>query len=121
MSELEAELGGSTIRESLFPVHTYNGRNPTLDEINKTLTNQSTGDDLVSYYSDSKNKEDCPRLVEAIPHFLTAMPTSTPSERLFSIAGWQVDDRRNRLLADITESLMIVYENIDLIRASMRT
>ena len=106
------------MRENLFLNPSYNGRNPTLDEIKKTLVNPLHNDNLQTYYSHAKNIEDCPRLVEAIPYFLTAMPTSTPSERLFSIADWQVNDRRNRLLDDITETLMIVYENIDLIRES---
>ena len=54
------------------------------------------------------------RLSEAVPYFLTAPATSVPSEWLFSHAGFQVKDRRNRLSGETTEAIMMVYENMNI-------
>jgi len=44
--------------------------------------------------------------------FLTAPPTSTDVERLFSSAGLIADDIRSRLLPDNLEKLLFLRENI---------
>ena len=43
--------------------------------------------------------------------YLSATPTSVPSERLFSTAGDIYDEKRNRLSPDRAESLMFIKKN----------
>ena len=39
--------------------------------------------------------------------------TSVPSERLFSHAGYNVWDRRNRISDQNVEKMMMIYENLN--------
>ena len=87
--------------------------NSTIDQIHKFL-NHSTPDNLSlsDFYQDKKNQRAYSRLSKATNLFLTTPATSTPSERLFSQAGWQITDRRNRLSGETTENVMFLYNNM---------
>ena len=50
-----------------------------------------------------------PILSKVAKHFFTAQATSTPSERLFSKAGYTTWDRRNKLSPHKIDKMMIIY------------
>ena len=62
-----------------------------------------------------KNKNKFPLLYAAAKHFLCVPATSVPSENLFSHAGYNVWDRRNKLHPNTVKKTMIIYENQELI------
>ena len=101
------------INDALFgTTRPKTSRNRTLDEIKNSLLSHSNNNSLASYYSLEKNKKESTRLLQALDLFLITPASSVPSERLFSHAGFQVSDRRNKLLSNTTEDVMIIYENM---------
>ena len=58
------------------------------------------------------NKHRLPILVRAARIYLAIPPTSVASERMFSVAGQMLTDRRNRLLPEHTEMLVLVHDNL---------
>jgi len=62
----------------------------------------------------STNKVCSPHLAVLAQRYLSAPPTSVPSERLFSIAGDVYDEKRNRLSTDNVEALLFIKGNFHL-------
>ena len=52
-----------------------------------------------------------PQLFKLFKILYTIPATSTPSERLFSDAGYQVWDRRNKISPERVEQVMFIFEN----------
>uniref|UniRef100_A0A1X7TD13 HAT C-terminal dimerisation domain-containing protein n=1 Tax=Amphimedon queenslandica TaxID=400682 RepID=A0A1X7TD13_AMPQE len=61
------------------------------------------------------NRKRFPHLATLAMKYLSALPTSVPSERLFSSAGDIYTQKRNRLSPDKAEQLLFVKGNFDLI------
>ena len=62
----------------------------------------------------STNKVRFPHLAVLAQRYLSAPPTSVPSERLFSIAGDVYDEKRSRLSTDHAEALLFIKSNFHL-------
>jgi hypothetical protein len=59
------------------------------------------------------NMQMYPILYKAFLFFMAIPATSVPSERLFSHAGYNVWDRRNRISDQNVEKMMMIYENLN--------
>ena len=57
-----------------------------------------------------------PLLSELAKKYLSAPPTSTASERVFSGAGIIHDDRRSRIFAELAEKLLLIRCNFSLVK-----
>ena len=60
-------------------------------------------------YRDNKIKMALCRLAK---NFLTSPPTSTNCERLFSVAGQVMDEKRARMLPENLEKILFLRENL---------
>ena len=58
----------------------------------------------------SQNKENYPALFYCFEYIFSIMASSVPSESLFSEAGDQVTDKRNRLDPDKVNKMMVVED-----------
>lgn len=54
-----------------------------------------------------------PRLAKLAKKHLSLVATSAPSERVFSVAGQLVSERRSRLTTENVEKIMFMHENIE--------
>lgn len=59
----------------------------------------------------AENKDQFPALAKTAQHYLSAPPTSVPSEQLFSGAGDVYYDKRNRLAPERAETLLFIKNN----------
>ncbi|CAF1148391.1 unnamed protein product [Brachionus calyciflorus] len=80
-------------------------------ELKNYLADPSNDDALIYW---EKKQYQFPILSTLASVILAAPATSVPSERLFSHAGYQLWDRRNRLSKSNFEKIMFIYENFDL-------
>ena len=62
-----------------------------------------------------QNKDRFPVLAQLAKRYLSAPPTSVPSERLFSVAGDIYDEKRNRLAPEKAEVLMFIKWKLQLL------
>ena len=60
-----------------------------------------------------RDKEQFPALAKLVQRYLSAPPTSVPSERLFSGAG-EIYDWCNRLTSERAETLLFIKNNFTL-------
>ena len=66
-----------------------------------------------SWWKDNTSR--FPLLAKLARKYLSAPPTSVPSERLFSSAGHIYTEKRNRLSPDKAEQLLFITGNLELI------
>ena len=60
-----------------------------------------------------ENKQTFPYLFNLAKHFLHIPATSVPSERIFSLAGYIVCDRRSNILASNVDRAIYLKKNED--------
>ena len=63
----------------------------------------------------ANNKTRFPSLAKLAQRYLSAPPTSVPSERLFSGAGDIYDEKRNRLAPENAETLLFIKNNFQVL------
>ena len=102
-----------------------------LDEVGATIESDSQSE-VGKYFSEPlipfhqantylwwyQNKDRFPVLAQLAKRYLSAPPTSVPSERLFSVAGDIYDEKRNRLAPEKAEVLMFIKCNFHLINGN---
>ena len=77
------------------------------DELDSYLTCTDSGSDLLNYWH---GKEDIwPNLRMCAKWVLPTPATSTSSERLFSVAGRTLDDRRSQLNTETVDRLLFLH------------
>ena len=59
-----------------------------------------------------KRQETLPQLSKVASKYLSALPSSIESERLFSTGGEMYDPTRNRLCSENGETLMFLHYNL---------
>ncbi|KAI2659745.1 hypothetical protein H4Q32_022264 [Labeo rohita] len=59
-----------------------------------------------------QNSDRYPKLAFAAKHLLCVLPTSTPSERIFSKAGYIVNKTRSSLLPENVDKLIFLAHNL---------
>ena len=69
--------------------------------------------DPLEYWKDNKK---FPKLKKFAQEFLAAPPSSVRSERVFSVSGLVNSDRRNRLLPEFSEQLVLIHDNFLLLQ-----
>ena len=62
-----------------------------------------------------------PHLADLARHYLAIPATSTPSERVFSVAGIVVDKRRCALTAEMINALVFLHKNSSLLNLTSGT
>ena len=77
--------------------------------LSEPLIDYKSGDPLKWW---NENKRRFPLLMNLTKHFLSAPPTSVPSERLFSAVGILYDEQRNRLSIEHAEMLLCIKYNM---------
>lgn len=92
VSNVSSSEGGRYLAEPLIPFHRAN-----------------------SYSWWAENRVRFPLLAKLAQRYLSAPPTSVPSERLFSGAGDVYDEKRNRLAPERAEMLLFIKSNSPLI------
>lgn len=111
-------------KESLWDTHDQTSSNPVQTEtvedhtsilkqtincyLSETILQRNA--DIYSYW----NSSPYPTLRKAVLKYLSAPPTSVPSEQLFSAAGQIYSDRRSNLLGENVEKLLFLAYNIGL-------
>jgi hypothetical protein len=101
--------------------------NETLDEKNlkkefKNYDNEpkNKDEDSLLFWKNKGSKERYHILSEVVKMIGSIQATSTPSERLFSCANYQVWDRRNRISPDKLEKIMFLYENNNVMKRNYK-
>jgi len=79
-------------------------------EAERYLQEPTTADSPANYWL--ANKACFPVLSAFAKRYLSAPPTSVPSERVFSTTGDILTDKRSRLSTDNAEKLLILKENL---------
>lgn len=67
-------------------------------------------EDVLNWWFDHKNK--FPRLFELSIKYLIVQATSTPSERVFSTAGYVLSTKRSRLTEENLDMLLFMYKKL---------
>ena len=82
--------------------------NPVEDEVDTYLAaNDVATDDILTYWQ-SKSAQ-WPRLSKVVKTILAIPATETSSERVFSIAGRTIEDRRTQLNSDTVDDLLFLH------------
>ncbi len=78
-----------------------------VDEVNSYLVNSDSSDDVLTYWKVKANS--WPGLA-AVARVILAVPaTETSSERVFSLAGRTIEDRRTQLNVDTIDDLIFLH------------
>ena len=83
--------------------------------VNSFLTSKLEKDNLKCWAKFEEQSVDSPialALFRVARKYLTPPPTSTNSERLFSVAGQVMDENRARILPDSLEKILFLRENL---------
>ena len=83
--------------------------------VNSFLTSRLEKDNLKCWAKFEEQSVDSPialALCRVARKYLTPPPTSTNSERLFSVAGQVMDENRARILPDSLEKILFLRENL---------
>jgi len=78
-----------------------------VDEVNTYLVSSESCDNVVEFWR--MKSDSLPRL-SAVASFILAIPaTETSSERVFSLAGRTIEDRRTQLSEDSVDALLFLH------------
>ena len=94
------EEAGASVNDSCNEVEIY---------LSELLIEFHGGDYMLKWWA--TNKVQFPSLAKLARKYLSAPPTSVPSERLFSTAGDLHDEKRNRLSPQHAEKLLFTKTN----------
>jgi hypothetical protein len=78
-----------------------------VDEVNSYLISPDSSDDILNFW---KVKSQVWPHLASVARFVLAIPaTETSSERVFSLAGRTIEDRRTQLNADTVDDLLFLH------------
>ena len=78
-----------------------------VNEVDSYLVSRETGDDVLDFWKCKAAQWPC--LARVAKSLLAIPATETSSERVFSMAGRTLEDRRSRLNPDTVDDLMFVH------------
>ena len=78
-----------------------------VNEVDDYLASTESASDVLSFWA-AKQKQ-WPRLSLAVKWVLSTPATSTSSERVFSVAGRTLDDRRSQLKPETVDGLLFLH------------
>jgi hypothetical protein len=79
----------------------------TVNEVDVYLIGTDAGDDLLPFWQSKVSQ--WPRLAQVARTILAIPATETSSERVFSIAGRTVEERRSNLHVDTVDDLLLIH------------
>jgi hypothetical protein len=79
-----------------------------VNKVDSYLVSRESADDVLNFWRSKAGQ--LPRLANVAKILLAIPATETSSERVFSIAGRTLEDRRSRLNPDTVDDLMFVHE-----------
>lgn len=80
-----------------------------LDEINIYLNKTCGNEDIMAFW---KNVIDLPRLKAVARHILSIPASSATSERVFSVSGRILEERRTQLISENVDKLLFLNKNM---------
>jgi hypothetical protein len=78
-----------------------------VDEVNSYLANTDSSDDVLAFWKVKASS--WPGLAAVAPFVLGIPATETSSERVFSLAGRTIEDRRTQLNVDTIDDLILLH------------
>ena len=86
---------------------TANSESLPVDEMDQYLNSTANDGHMLTYW---QNKEEIwPKLSQYAKWILSVPVTSTSSERVFSLAGRTIDDRRSQVKLDTVDGLLFLH------------